>query len=380
MFSKESWTLEPPNVMALLAKIRRNGIPLVEYAGVKPFRGVLTGLNEAFLIDGATRQQLVRDDPKCSEIIKPYLRGQDIKRWLTPWDGLWMIFCRRGIDIARFPSVLKHLKAFRRQLEAKPANWRPAQEGQKWQGRKEGSYKWYEIQDSIEYFHEFEKPKIIYQEIQYAPLYAFDESGVFGNNKTFLIASSDNYLLSVLNSPLMWWHNWRYLPHMKDEALTPLGLKMETLPIASVSENVAANARAWVHRMNTLVSARQAGSRNIGDWLRVEFGVEKTSRLLGESYRLDSDAFVAAVRAALPKSRKLSAADVTRLRVEWKDTVAPARAAHDEIIGLERQLSDLVNAAYGLTTEEVKLMWETTPPRMPLDPCEELQRLAPDAT
>ena len=87
-------------------------------------------------------------------------------------------------------------------------------------------------------------------------------------------------------------------------------------------------------------------------------------------------AFVTAVRGALPKSRKWSAAEIARLKQEYADTLIPAREAAADILALERKLSDLVNAAYGLTPEEVALMWRTAPPRMPLDPTEELRRLA----
>ena len=98
-FSSAAWNLESSAVDDLLVKIRQVGIPLAEFAGVKPYRGVLTGLNEAFLVDTPTKERLIRDDPRCGEIIKPYLRGQDIKRWSPQWAGLWMIFDRRGIDI-----------------------------------------------------------------------------------------------------------------------------------------------------------------------------------------------------------------------------------------------------------------------------------------
>ncbi len=97
------WALEPKPVMDLLAKIKHAGVPLVEYAGVKPYRGVPTGFNEAFLIDTATRDRLVAADPLSADIIKPYLRGQDVQRWSANWAGLWMIFARRGIDIQRYP-------------------------------------------------------------------------------------------------------------------------------------------------------------------------------------------------------------------------------------------------------------------------------------
>ena len=212
MFTKEAWVLEPRLVMDLLEKIRRNGVPMAEYAGVKPYRGVLTGLNEAFLIDTPKRNELVHADPSCAEIIKPYLRGQDIERWHAPWGDLWMIFTRRGIDIGRYPSVKRHLEAFRAKLEPKPAGWSPSRINEPWAGRKEGSYAWYEIQDSTEYWEMFAKPKIVYQEIQFHPRYALDLSGAFSNNKTFFVPSSDHWLLAALNSPIMWWHNWRYLP------------------------------------------------------------------------------------------------------------------------------------------------------------------------
>src|SRR5215210_4388618 len=131
-FGKSAWSLETSDVDDLMEKIRANGIPLAEFAEVKPYRGVLTGLNEAFLIDTATKERLVREDPRSAEIIKPYLRGQDIKRWSPEWRGLWMIFARRGIDIDAYPAVKRHLEQFRDRLEPKPKGW----SGGKWSGRK----------------------------------------------------------------------------------------------------------------------------------------------------------------------------------------------------------------------------------------------------
>ncbi len=109
-------------------------MPLAEYAGVKPLYGIKTGLNEAFLIDTAKRNELVRADPKSAEIIMPYLRGQDIERWHAPWNGLYMIFARRGIDIDAYPAVKRHLEGFRDMLEPKPADWRPRHEKDEWPG------------------------------------------------------------------------------------------------------------------------------------------------------------------------------------------------------------------------------------------------------
>ena len=100
-----------------------------------------------------------------------------------------------------YPSIYDHMKP----LEASLRN------------RQDKGRFWWELR-SCAYWSAFDKPKIVYQEIQFHPSYALDTTGRYGNNKTFFVNGADLFLLCVLNSPLMWWHNWRYLPHMKDEA------------------------------------------------------------------------------------------------------------------------------------------------------------------
>ena len=348
--------------MELLAKIRQTGMPLAEFAGAKPLYGVKTGLNEAFLIDTPTRNALVAADPACAEIIKPYLRGQDIKRWSAEWAGLWMIFVRRAIDIDAYPAIKAHLSSFRERLEPKPRDW----QGKRWPGRKPGAYHWYEVQDPVEYWRDFEKPKILYQEIQFHPSYAFDGKGQLGNNKIFFIPSNDLYLLSVLNSPLLWWHNWRYLPHMKDEALSPVGFLMEKLPIAMPTDDVRSQIEIYARRLIEVAAGQQATRRDILDWLKVEHEIAEPSMRLQNAIDLDSDAFIAEVKKLRGKKKPLSLAALRSLREEHERTILPAQALAREAFGLEQRISDLVNAAYGLTPAEVQLMWETAPPRMPI--------------
>jgi hypothetical protein len=363
---REGWSLEPPGEAALLDKIRRNGVPLVEAAGCRPLYGVKTGFNEAFLIDTATRDRLVTGDPASAAIIKPYLRGQDIDRWQPEWAGLWMIFTRRGIDIARYPSVLKHLEGFRQQLEPKPASWQCTAQVVEWPGRKEGAYKWFEIQDSVDYWQKFTEPKIVYQVIQFYPSYAVDHSGMFSNDKTFIMPTADATIIATLNAPIMWWHNWRYLTHLKDEALSPMGYKMESLPIPHFTDEARNAITPRVETMLALTRQTRAADGAIADWLRTEFGLPKLPRALAHASLLDADGFVAAVRAALPKKQPLTAAALKRLRDEHAATLAPAREQRLSIMGHEHALSRLVNAAYGLTPEDVALMWKTAPPRMPI--------------
>jgi hypothetical protein len=97
-FTQKGWQLDSPEVATPMDRIRRAGVPLSRYTGVSPQYGIKTGFNEAFLIDTPTRDAFVAADPKCAEIIKPYLRGQDIERWHAPWRQLWMIVMKSSSD------------------------------------------------------------------------------------------------------------------------------------------------------------------------------------------------------------------------------------------------------------------------------------------
>jgi hypothetical protein len=324
-------------------------------------------LNDVFLIDNGKRIELVNADPNCDHIIRPYVRGQDIDRWVSNYAGLWMIVIRSSGDHCwpwsksgddaetvfqqTYPSVhawMKPCEAAMRKRQDKGRNW--------WELR------------ACAYWDEFDKPKIVYQEIQFHPSYSFDAVGRYGNNKTFFIPTDDRYLLAVLNSPLMWWHNWRSLPHMKDEALSPVGFLMESLPIARPSDVLRAKAEATAEQLVEITESYHVLRKTILDWLHVEYSIEKASQKLQSLTELNSDTFIAEVKRIRGKKNPLSAAALKSLRVEHTRTIEPARAQAAGALQLERQLSDLVNEAYGLTPEEVALLWETAPPRMPFAP------------
>ena len=224
---------------------------------------------------------------------------------------------------------------------------------------------WWELR-SCDYYDSFARPKIFYQEIQYHPSFALDESGAMGNNKTFLIQKVNYNLLSILCSPLLWCHNWRYLPHMKDEALSPIGALIEKLPIAPMIEDFGNKVTEAATRLIETAKFQQTMNSDLLNWLKIQHEITEPSQRLQEMASLSSDAFVAEVQKLRGKKKPLSAAGLKGLRAEYTQHVEPARTRVAEARGLERQINDLVNQAYGLTPEEVQLMWDTAPPRMPI--------------
>ncbi len=167
------------------------------------YRGVLTGLNEAFYIDEEKKNEIIRNHSSAKDIIKPFLRGRDIERFKANFQNQYMIFTRRGIDINRYPSVKKHLEFYKDRLEPKPKNYT----GKKWEGRKTGPYKWYEIQDNISYYKEFEKSKIVWLVLTDKAKFCIDKQGNYTNNATFIITGEKlKYFLAVLNSKVSEWY------------------------------------------------------------------------------------------------------------------------------------------------------------------------------
>ena len=361
-----SWQLEPPGVAKLMAKIRAAGVPLSEYAGVKPLSGIKTGLNEAFLVDSATRTALIAADPGCEPLLRPFLRGQDFSRWNADWAGLWMIVLKSsenhdwpwataGDDAERlfertYPSLHAHAVGYRESLH----------------NRQDQGRFWWELR-SCAYWADFDRPKIMYPEITWRADWGIDRSGTLCNNTAYFLPADDPWILAVANSPVTWWYSWRAAAHGKDEALRFIKDFVKALPIpdpndrqqeatAPIAETLIASA-SHVHVMH----------RAMLDWLRVEHSIEKPSLKLQSLVTLDSDAFVAEVKRVRGKKTSLSAAALKSLRDEHSRTIEPARVQAAEALQLERRLSDLVNEAYGLTPDEVALMWETAPPRMPID-------------
>jgi len=190
----DGWNLERPEVLALMEKLRKAGTPLGEYVHGRFYYGIKTGLNEAFVIDEETKKRLIKEDLKSKELIKPWLRGRDIKKWKAEWAGLYLLYIPWHFKLNEYPAVLQHLQQYQEQLENRNESER-------------GRYEWYALQRyAADYYQEFEKPKIIWGNLATEPKFAFDSSLSYVSAPANLIPTNDIYLLAILNSPLCkWW-------------------------------------------------------------------------------------------------------------------------------------------------------------------------------
>lgn len=141
---------------------------------------------------------------------------------------------------------------------------------------------------------------------------------------------------------------------------------MCSIPIAPPTDEARAEAEEAVGRLVEITRAEQEARRDALDWLHVEYGVQKLDQELSDFATLDGDTFVEEVRKRRPKgSGRLSPAGPKELRAGYAELATPVREGRTEAVKQEKRLSHLVNETYGLTPEEVDLMWSTAPPRMP---------------
>ncbi|NTH03824.1 hypothetical protein G6M00_31815 [Agrobacterium rhizogenes] len=202
----DGWQLEPQAKRGLLERIRAAGMPLGQYVDGRFYRGILTGFNDAFVIDGTTKDRLIAEHASSAEIIKPFLRGRDIKRWRVEPQDLWLIRIESSENVKHPWTGLPDVEA-----EAAFAKALPAIHGFMSAYRKElvkrydqGKYFW-ELR-SCAYWQEFEQPKIVVPAISDQPNAAFDTGQHYTNNKaTIFVTSSPWLVLATLNSPVGLW-------------------------------------------------------------------------------------------------------------------------------------------------------------------------------
>ena len=249
---------------------------------------------------------------------------------------------------AAYPAIHAHLSQYRGALVK----------------RQDQGEQWWELR-ACAYWERFAGPKVMYQDITWQPSFCLDTRGTLSNNTVYFLPTGDRWTLAVLNSPISWWFAWRNAQHAKDEALRLFTAFMETFPIPPPTDEQRTKADEIVQRLIDLILAQNSGRREVLDWLRIELAVEKPSQKLQDLPALTPDALVTEVKKARGKKKLLTVVELKRLKEEHTRSIVPLHALAAEVRALEAQVSDLVNAAYGLTPEEVALMWKTAPPRMP---------------
>jgi hypothetical protein len=365
LLRKEGWSLESPQVLALLEKIRTTGVPLVEYAGCSPLMGLKTGFNDAFVIDAATRERLISESRSSEALIRPLLRGRDAARWQSRDSGCFLITIEssentewpwseagaraEAVFRATYPAIHNHFQQFRQRLIDR---------------QDQGRFYW-ELR-SCDYMAEFDKPKLFYQDLTWVADFSQDERGRIPNNTVYFIPTTDRALLAILNSPVLWWYMWRTAQHGKDETLRLFTEYVETIPIPKMGRQAFTALGDSVVTLITLAEQIHEFEEETVQEARQRFSLPQPDQKVLSWLPLGGDVFasrlwkLAGVRQPTPK-----------LSGEVAEFHRQSRNRQVELLlrqlALEETLARLVEDAYGLDEEERALLRSTRPVRDPLD-------------
>ncbi len=179
----QEWSFANEAALTQISRMRQAGITFETYVAGQIYRGILTGLNEAFVVDEETRERLIAEDAASVELIKPLLEGRDIKRWCISSRKQWIIITPIGVDIKKYSAIFNHLRQWQNRLTV----------------RQDQGNHWWELR-ACAYYSEFEKPKIVFPDIAPRARFALDPGGYYLGTTAFIVPLEDLYLLGVLNS------------------------------------------------------------------------------------------------------------------------------------------------------------------------------------
>ncbi len=232
----DGWRIESLDNRSLIEKLRSAGVPLNQFVTNRFYRGIITGCNEAFVVDRSTRDLLIAEHPSSETVLKPLLRGQDIKRWQINYSNLYLIqiessqnrqfpWSGKSTDEAEeifkktYPAIYEHLNQFKNRLIERDD---------------QGKYYW-ELR-SCTYWDEFQESKIIYPNICMRNEFTWDDNGYRTNQKAFIITGATKYLLGVLNSNVVMWLFTKLLARLQNDYYEPNAVILKDFPIPQTED------------------------------------------------------------------------------------------------------------------------------------------------
>lgn len=336
-----SWELENTALRALRDKIRKGRKTLKDIYGA-PCRGIVTGLNGAFVIDSTTKERLCTQDARSAELLKPFLEGKDLKRWRAEPRGLWLIYIPKNrIEIDDYPAIRDWLLPLKADLEARATK-----------------QEWFELQQAQEaYIQHFEGAKVAYPEFCDTNQFLIDSTNYL-NNKCYFVPTSDEWLAPFLNSKVSWFSITGNSVPVRGGFYQMHSQFVEQVPIPAWNDTARAELAAASEHASKAAQERltlqTALTRRIPDLCPPGRDPKLTTRLQEWWTLPDFAAFRAEVKkvfkADIPLAERSAWEDwITRDRVE----IARLSA---EITKAEAEIDRIVYALFDLTPDEIALL------------------------
>lgn len=351
-FNEKVWSFLNPEVLDLRDKINSKGIKLKEIANLNIYYGIKTGLNEAFVINEKTKNQLIHTYPQSIKIIKPLLRGKDIKRWKINYEQLYVILIKYGdgkyLEDSKNPFI-SYFKKYEKKLKNRAQV-------------KNGQHHWLELDNnpSVNYLHKFEKEKLIYPNLASSLFAVYDKDNFYTNQKCFIISSNNldlkflsclisskvaNFIFKLLGTPLQ----GNYFDLNKKY--------VEQIPIYHATPEQQAPLIEKADLMLQLNKDLQDEINSFQGWLQRTFKIEKLSKKLEKYYKLNFEDFLKEVKKKKVDVKPRKTQEL--LENEFNESLAVINPLLQKIEETDREIDEMVYDLYGLTDEEREIVEES---------------------
>jgi type I restriction-modification system DNA methylase subunit len=358
--AREGWRLEDEHLQALRGKII-NGKPNLKAVYGQPLYGLKTGLNAAFVINKATYQQIIQQNPQSKTYLKPFLEGKDLKKWRAESRQLYLILFPKGWTRQQMQKTadetISESVAWQWLQQQHPiiCDWL-APFAEKARKRSDKGEFWWELRNCA-YYRMFEKLKIVYVDIGKQPTFVFDESCYYCANTIYFIPNSERFLIGLLNSNVFW-----FLITGKTNAIRGgfhrlFTKHMETVPIPKASDDEKSKIAQLAKECQQLAEQRYQQQhtlrRRIPD-LRPADCEAKLSKKLIAWWELDFSAFQQAIKQRFKYDMTLQE------RIEWQslfdDYQAKIQDQSQQLHAKETELNQAVYCLFQLTPNEIELL------------------------
>ncbi|HEX3885003.1 MAG TPA: N-6 DNA methylase [Stellaceae bacterium] len=328
-----SWRFEGDRLDAIRKKMAAGRKTLAEVYG-PPLYGIKTGLNEAFVLSREQRDALVARDVRSADLLKPFLVGENLKRWHVESDDLWLIYTPKNrIDIEEYPAIRDHLAPFRKLLEKRATK-----------------QNWWELQQAqAAYEPKFNQNKIIYPHFNDKANFSYDNKKFYSNDKSYIIPITDTGFGAYLNAKLLWFYFAGLAPAVRGGFREARVNYMGQLPVGSGPE-------AFSDIEVNICSASVARFKTINEVIHRLADIGTPARSFRDWYGLD----FAGLRLRLATRFKIEIP--VGERDEWERYFnarkAEVKRLSDLIADAEAEINDRVYRLFDLDRDEVALIEE----------------------
>ncbi|OCL82070.1 Eco57I restriction-modification methylase domain-containing protein [Arcobacter porcinus] len=339
----EIWVFNNKKEELILNKMFKKYITLKEYTNNGIEYGIKTGFNRAFIIDKYTKEKIIKEDQKSEELIKPYVSGTDIKRYvLLNSEQLYFINTYFDLDICQYKGIYNWLMTFNDELL-----------------KREDKGKHHFNLRACKYYEKFNLPKIIYIHTAVEHSFYYDENGYYINNSCYLISNADKFLSAFLNSKMFKFYkklNFVAYGNSSGSGRAKLDYnKMVNVPIPLIEDKTKGDFIYKVDILREISKKLQELKQNFIN----ELNLEKIPTKLQKFEELDFDDFV----KEYAKAKKLKFADKLEERNFKNDWQRLFENDKKEVLEIQNQINitdkeidQMVYKLYDLTSDEIKIV------------------------